>query len=875
VIHPPPERLEAFGRGDVAEREAATIEDHLASCPDCLAKLAGGSRDDALIGLVRAAGQTTHPIRTGPRDEGPYVPPDVPSGYEILEPIGRGGMGVVYRANQRALGRIVALKQIQAGLDADAQELARFRTEAEAAARLRHPNIVQVYDVGLREGSPYLAMELVEGGSLADRLRRGPLSVREAAERIAAIARAIDHAHSAGIIHRDLKPGNILLAPDGTPKVADFGLAKRLDVEAGHTQSGAVLGTPSYMAPEQAQGRAVGPSADIFALGAILYVCLTGRPPFPAATPLEMLLQARLHDPPAISRLRPGVPRDIQTICLKCLELDPRRRYATAGQLADDLDRFLRDEPISARAVGPAERGLKWARRRPSQAALAGLGAMTLIGSLGGLLTHQAALQVQVDRANRAVEVAQEQRARAFSNYQEARGVIHEILKHLDGAGQDGMPLGVEVRMAQIEAALSYYDRILAVSDSPDPLVRLDTAVTLRQAAVLQMGLGRHEPAERNLARSIELLDALGAEEPGRAGWLRERMTSWGALGGVRMATDPGRALEALASARGLAEQLAHAENWSEHSRLDLAWCEGNLGRALLDAGRRADAAAHFRQAADLRRGLRNARPDHVGRVTDLAATLNTLGWIEGPDRFEEAERVFAEGCQVLEQALGRAPDEISYVLGLSDLLVNWGRSAADRERSELALERFSRGLERLEPFLSGQPSHVRTRQAAQTLHRARALVLESLGRHEEAAADHGRARALDDRHESPLASSQPRLLGWLWSGEHVRAVAEIEELTRFRGDGPTLTGADLYRLAGYYALATAAARGDGALPAEQRSRVAEGYARKALDWLRRCAASGFLHEEARRDDALNDPDFESLRERAEFRQVVGAPPPE
>ena len=305
VMHPSAELLDAFGRGDVPEPEAATIEDHLAACAACVNKLAGGSNNDALIGLVRAAGQTTFAIGAGSVDAGPFVNPEVSSGYEILEAIGRGGMGVVYKANQRALGRIIALKQIRTGMDADAQELSRFQTEAEAAAQLRHPNIVQVYDIGLRDGLPFFAMELVEGGSLTTRLREGVLRPRQAAELVSTIARAIQHAHEAGIVHRDLKPCNILLMPDGTPKVADFGLAKRLDVEVGQTRAGALLGTPGYMSPEQAAGEAVGPAADIYALGVILYECLTGRPPFQAATPLEILEQVRSCDPPPPGR-HPG-----------------------------------------------------------------------------------------------------------------------------------------------------------------------------------------------------------------------------------------------------------------------------------------------------------------------------------------------------------------------------------------------------------------------------------------------------------------------------------------------------------------------------------------------------------------------------------------
>jgi serine/threonine-protein kinase len=270
------------------------------------------------------------------------VVPEVP-GYEILEELGRGGMGVVYRARQVGLDRVVALKVLPAGAHAGPEERARFRREAEVIARLHHSNVVAVYEVGEHNGLPYFSMELCEGGSLAQRLAGGPLPPAEAARLTVALARAAQAAHQAGVIHRDLKPANVLLAADGTPKVTDFGLAKKRDAATGLTASGVVLGTPSYMSPEQAGGRTteVGPATDVYALGAVLYACLTGRPPFQAATPLDTVLQV-LSDPPVPpSRLRRRVPAALEAICLKCLEKDPRRRYPSAAALADQLERAL------------------------------------------------------------------------------------------------------------------------------------------------------------------------------------------------------------------------------------------------------------------------------------------------------------------------------------------------------------------------------------------------------------------------------------------------------------------------------------------------------------------------------------------------------
>jgi serine/threonine-protein kinase len=312
----------------------------------------------------------------GSSDPGPSLPGreadrvNVP-GYQVLGVLGRGGMGVVYKAWQVALKRPVALKMILAGPQATSEELARFRTEALAVARLQHPHIVQVFELGEHEGLPYLAMEYVEGGSLASRLTGVPWPPREAARLVQTLAGAVQAAHQRDILHRDLKPGNILIDAEGVAKVSDFGLAKLLNLEGGYTQTEAVLGTPAYMSPEQARGdtKAIGPLADVYGLGAILYELLTGRPPFRAATRLKTLEQVRTQDPVPPTRLNPGVERDLEAVCLKCLEKEPACRYASAGGLADDLGRWLRGEPTLARPPRWPARTWRMIRKHPFAAA--------------------------------------------------------------------------------------------------------------------------------------------------------------------------------------------------------------------------------------------------------------------------------------------------------------------------------------------------------------------------------------------------------------------------------------------------------------------------------------------------------------------------
>ncbi len=364
--------------------------------------------------------------------------PTVPTlpGYEILGELGRGGMGVVYKARHLRLNRVVAVKMVLAGAHAGADELARFRGEAEAVALLKHPNVVQVYDVGEVRGLPFLALEYLEGGSLEQKLSGTPLPPDQAAGLVETLAHAMAAAHAAGLVHRDLKPANVLLAADGTPKVTDFGLAKKLETDppsaenrpGSHlTATGAVLGTPSYAAPEQAAGKTkdVGPACDIYALGATLYHCLTGRPPFRAATVMDTLFLVLHEEPVPPRRLQPSVPRDLETVCLKCLQKEPGKRYASAAALADELRRCLNGEPVVARRAGVVERGMKYARRKPwvVGAWAAGLAAVLFLLAGGGYYLYRQNLDLKAELSHQnALAEKRERAATGVSRAEDALG---------------------------------------------------------------------------------------------------------------------------------------------------------------------------------------------------------------------------------------------------------------------------------------------------------------------------------------------------------------------------------------------------------------------------------------------------------------------
>ena len=491
-----------------------------------LARLQSVSVMEAVVSAERATPSARSTVVTSeceapPTDTFPEV-----VGYEILAELGRGGMGVVYQARQRGLHRLVALKMILTGVHAGAEARVRFQREAEAIARLRHPNIVQVYDIGEQDSRPFFSMEYIKGPSLAQYIAGVPQSPRTAAEVLVTLAMTVQVAHEAGIVHRDLKPANILLGnhelaltdPRQYIKITDFGLAKQFAVAVGEaadqalTHSGAILGSPSYMAPEQAggQGKSVGPATDVYALGAILYELLTGRAPFRGATPLDTLMQVVHEEPVPPRRLVPGVPSDLEIICLKCLEQSPQRRYSQAAAFAADLRRFLNGEPILARPTPARERLFKWAKRRPAWAALATVSMAALLSLLLGTYSLIQAWRTADDQ-RRAAET---QQRLALLNLQESMqvtlGQLIQLSKHYRTT-DSRMAYDREMTLA---VATQFFERILADHDS-------NQTIPLRVLALAQYGLGltaflqeTYEKGEKHYQQAQAIQESLMAASP-------------------------------------------------------------------------------------------------------------------------------------------------------------------------------------------------------------------------------------------------------------------------------------------------------------------------------------------------------------------------
>jgi serine/threonine-protein kinase len=809
-----------------------------------------------------------------------FDPPDGPeevgrfAGYRVLGVLGVGGMGAVYKAEQVRPRRLVALKLMAVGAHPGREHLARFRAEAEVAARLQHPHIVPVYEVGEHAGRPFFSMEYVAGGSLAQKLALAALAPRTAAQLLEAVAWAVQHAHAHGVVHRDLKPGNVLLTPDGTPKVADFGLAKALpggvDITgAFQTASGAVLGTPNYMAPEQAEGgtAAVGPAADVYALGAILYEMLTGRPPFRAASVLETLEQVRTHEPIAPRSLNPGCPRDLQTICLKCLEKEPARRYASAGDVADDLGRFLKGEPVRARPVSPLGRLRKWARRKPALAALTAVCGLLAIALGAGGLVHQSRLRAALAQAEANAEAAQAQQARADANYRATQKALTSMVNRLESNKRlAGVPRLQELQRDLLEDALAFYQELLKGEDNPDPAVRLDAADIYVQTGAMQYLLGRREPAEEAFLRADALLETLPDDYRNRPWALNRRAECCSYLADIA-AADGRRDDSERYWRMGLAlrERLAEAEPGNPVWQNSLAQGHHQLGSFLHLVGRLADAEAHYARAVAIRTRLVADERAHSGYRAALAEDHVNLGQLyDGSRRREEAAKSFAEAVQLLSPLVQAHPERPEYALSLAAACINWGNLLRARGQLADALAKETQAVDLADAVLRQEPQHDPARTWSLSAHGSRALVYEALGRPADAVPDWDRVVELVPETDRP---SRRVLRGQalVKAGAHARAAAEAKAVAQTPGL------ADDFRCAAACigAQAVQSARADRRLSPAERDAAAEAYGAEAVAQLRRLVAAKYFQKGTNQAVLQLDPSLAPLRSRADFQELL------
>jgi tetratricopeptide (TPR) repeat protein len=703
-------------------------------------------------------------------------------------------MGVVYKARQTSLNRLVALKMLRAGAHAAPEQMARFHVEAESVARLKHPNIVQIYEVGEHDHCPYFSMELVEGSSLDEVLGGRPQPHDQAASLIEILARAVHYAHLRGIVHRDLKPANILLelwnAVSGmrkeeetiatdpsalfrTPnsafhiKISDFGLAKRLEDES-HTQSGIIAGTPSYMAPEQAAGkfREIGPPTDVYALGAILYEALTGHPPFGKGVVLDILHRVIAEEPVHPSRLRPKLPRDLETICLKCLRKGPAQRYASAEALAEDLRRFRQGEPIQARPVPTWERALKWSRRRPTAAAL------LLVSALATLTLILAGWWFAHHERQRAAE-ADVLRYQAEVNFQQALDVVDQMVTRVAQERLATAPGMTQVRQQWLEYALAFYTHFLE-SHTGDARVRRETARAYQRIGDIHRIQRQDARAERAYHQALALLGELTQEYPEEPLYRQDLATSYNWLGELwRKSGRPHEAGDAYRQALALQTGLvAEFPDQPEYCR-DQARSYYNLGILRDESGQPQQAVDLYSQAIEVLESLQAQHPDRPDYRQELArAFLNRGPSLRALKRFDEARSSYGRAIALLRELCQSYPDvpdfpfELAVVYNnLSNLLrgIRDSREAEKANREALAL--FTK-------LVADFPRVPDYRQELANTHNSRGNVLADLRDRPGAAASYQAAAALYTQlaHDFPeTADYQAGLgralanLGWLY----------------------------------------------------------------------------------------------------------------
>jgi eukaryotic-like serine/threonine-protein kinase len=572
-------------------------------------------------------------------------------GYEILAELGRGGMGIVYKCRDVELDRVVAVKTIAGGRHATAEQRARFDSEARAVARLKHPHIIAIHLVGHHDRLPYLALEFAEGGSLSERMGHGPMPPRAAAELIGTVARAVHTAHEAGVVHRDLKPSNILFGADGAAKVSDFGLAKLVGSDSRNTLSGQPLGTPNYMSPEQARAESglVGPQSDIYALGAVLYETLTGRPPFLGGSALETLKLVVSAEVVAPRMLRPDVPRDLETICLKCLEKEPGGRYETAEALADDLGRFLADRPIAARRASRPERVVRWCRRNPrATAMIVLLLATTTVAVISAIAARQSA------RAARLAEgETRKALLRAETEAATARAINEFFNKDLLGQASAENQATPETGADPNITVRTVLDRAAGRIGGKFPAEPLVEAFSRRSIGETYKQIGLYPEAQPHLERALELYrTALAEEDPATLGSMADLSLLYLAQGKHELAE------RLLVRVYDTYRRVNGAES------PDTLAAAHSLGDVYFAWGRPKDAETRFSESLN---GFRKALGSGSSKTLTAAGSLGALYQSQG--RLAEAEPLLRETAHGLSALLGLLhPDTLTAKHNLGEL---------------------------------------------------------------------------------------------------------------------------------------------------------------------------------------------------------------
>ena len=812
------------------------------------------------------------------------------AGYEIVEVLGAGGMGIVYKARQPRLDRFVALKMIRAGAGARPEDFVRFESEAKAVAAIEHSNIVRIFEIGEHDGQPYFSLEYLAGGSLAQKIGGKPQPVEEAARIVEVLARAIHVAHQHKVIHRDLKPGNVLFASDGTLKITDFGLVKRLESDSGQTRSGSVLGTPSYMAPEQARGESqqVGPAADQYALGAILYELLTGRPPFQGTSVLDILDMVRSREPVPPSQLQPKTPRDLETICLKCLEKDMARRYPDALSLAEDLRRFREKEPILARPVSDVERLGRWCLRNRRIASLSAAVALLLLivaaGSAIAALTlgrtnralGQATTLAQEKRAEAeretklalaAARAANEQNRSAVEAQVDLIGLLEGKLRHVP-AIQDEREQILDKAVNRLEGAARAMTNLRRdVKWGPE-----DEGRNWRSLAKAHQALGRLSLSRNQLNDVIvqyreaeEIITRLAAADPGDLDMQVNLLRSQRQLGFVNMYQVGDTEAAQRYFRRAIAISRACLAKMPDHDRFksELANSVGQLAGSELKLGHLGKARELYREEIDVRESFspakaneRESRRELAGHYAQLAELNVRLGdLIEG-------QRLYDQCAALRQQVAADRPDSWPELNDLALSYNNQGSMRFPLGRDPAAARQFHhKALEVFQKRAKADPLDLENKRTlAWTFYYDATCALHA-GDKDGAAAGYRKCREIRKELANEPKAKMPQaelMFALARCGEHAEAAKIAKALV---ATPPKDEGLYVQSACGY-ALAAGAAAGDDAL--------VKHYTTQALDCLRKAKEGGWADVASLKTDTdlepiRTDPAFQALI--AEFPQ--------
>ncbi len=799
------------------------------------------------------------------------VLPRIFPGYDLLAVIGRGGMGVVYKAWDTRLGRVVAIKTITDVEAAGPNQLGRFLDEARVAARLQHPNIVTVHEIGEHEGRPYFALEFVDGLDLKKRLAEKPMSPRDAAELLETLSSAVHAAHKAGIVHRDLKPSNILLTAAGVPKVADFGLAKLLESDSGRTESGQVVGTPSYMAPEQAAGHSkdVGPAADIYALGAILYEALTGRPPFLGDTPIETVRLVCSAQPVSPRQLRPDIPRDLETICLKCLEKDIGRRYLDVLALAQDLRKFRAGEPILARPISDTERVWRWCLRNKRvaslSAAVAALLVIVLVGSVIAAVTLGRAYTTAEGKRKEAVAAA---RAANEQNRSLVEAQV-EFLRLLDGNLRDAPAIRDErehiidkaiARLAAAATAMTDLRRVVEWPSEYEERNWLSLARAHQAQAKVSLRRNQIDDAMRHLEEMEAIVRKLAAANPTNRDLQVMLLRVQREVGHTYMyrVLDSKKAEPYFRKALAVSRALLKDKSDDDVHKSELANSLGLLAGAELTLGHLKEAGELYREEIEVRESFSQALKGGLDSRRELAglyAQLATLHLRMG--QRDEAHRRYDQSVALRKRIADERPGlwPAQNDLGLSynqhaSMLFPQGRDPAGaRKLHQKALDVFKKRA-------TADPSDFENKQVlAQTLYYEATCALHAGDKDGAAAGFRECLKICQALAVEPKAKQAKTLemLARARCGDHAAAAKIADELLAKSPKDAELC----VQAACGYSLAAAAAGSDADL--------VKRYTAKAIDCLREAKEEGWADVASLEVDT----DLEPIRNESAFKSLL------